>query len=78
MKITQARKPYARKEKCLNCAYFCNTPSVMEEQIPGLQVMGSGWASVRADDGLCSKRDVYLAGYYTCEHFKAAKGGKAA
>ncbi len=72
MKLTHARKPYARKKKCLDCAFFCNAPSVMEKQIPGLQVMGSGWASVRADDGLCAKRDVYLAGYYVCEHFTPA------
>ncbi len=67
------RNGYGSSRKCLNCLHFCNDPSRMEEEIPGLQVMGSGWASVRADDGLCRKREVYLAGYYTCEHFTAAK-----
>ena len=66
------------KNMCVDCAHFCNDPEKMENEIPGLQVMGSGWASVRNIDGLCRKRDVYLAGYYTCEHFKPLKGARAA
>ncbi len=65
-------RPYARKRKCLDCAHFCNAPALMEDEIPGLQVMGSGWASVRASDGLCGKHDIYLAGYYACEDFTPA------
>lgn len=27
-------------------------------------------ASVRADDGICLKREAYLAAYYSCEAFE--------
>ncbi|WP_456444503.1 hypothetical protein [Thiolapillus sp.] len=55
---------------CLHCQHFRNTPEYLENAIPGLKVMSSGMASVRADDGLCLKRDVYLAAYYSCDQFE--------
>ena len=54
---------------CLQCAHFCNDPKTMEREIPGLQVMGSGWASVRKEDGLCRLRDVYLDATSCCTDF---------
>ena len=57
---------------CLHCRHFRNTPEYLENAIPGLKVMSSGMASVRADDGLCLKRDVYLAAYYSCDQFEGS------
>ncbi|WP_456374296.1 hypothetical protein [Thiolapillus sp.] len=61
--------PYAT---CLHCRHFRNSPAFLEKTFPGLKVMSSGMASVRADDGLCLKRDIYQAAYYSCEAFEAA------
>ncbi len=61
-----------QRPACLRCRHFRNQPSYLEQSFPGLKVMGSGMASVRADDGLCLKRDVYLASYYSCEAFEEA------
>ncbi len=61
-----------QRPRCLHCAHFRNDPAFLERTFPGLKVMSSGMASVRADDGLCLKRDVYLAAYYHCEQFEPA------
>ena len=66
--IAHLKRP-APKANCLACAHFCNDPKTMEAEIPGLQVMGSGWASVRKQDGLCRKRNVYLDGMSSCSDF---------
>ncbi len=61
-----------KKAICLNCTHFRNSPAFLEKTFPGLKVMSSGMASVRADDGLCLKREVYLAAYYHCDSFEPA------
>ncbi len=61
-----------QKAACLYCRHFRNQPEYLEKIFPGLKVMSSGMASVRADDGVCLKRDVYLAAYYYCEAFQSA------
>ena len=68
-----AKSVHGARPKCINCKHFRNTPEYLEKTFPGLNVMSSGMASVRADDGLCLKRDVYLAAYYHCEEFEAVK-----
>ena len=62
------KRPQPRGQ-CLYCVHFCNDPKTMEEEIPGLQVMGSGWASVRKEDGLCRLRNVYLDATSSCSDF---------
>ncbi len=62
-----------QKAICLHCHHFRNSPEFLEKTFPGLKVMSSGMASVRADDGLCLKREVYLAAYYSCEAFEAVE-----
>jgi hypothetical protein len=39
---------------------------VIEKEYPGLTAMSSGFASVRADDGLCRLHDLYLSSWDTC------------
>ncbi|HXM04216.1 MAG TPA: hypothetical protein VN939_16520 [Chthoniobacterales bacterium] len=51
---------------CRDCLHFENDPSVIEKEYPGLTAMSSGFASVRADDGLCRLHDLYLSGWDTC------------
>ena len=67
--IVEILKRPAPEGICLHCAHFCNDPQTMEEEIPGLRVMGSGWASVRKQDGICRKRGLYLDASSSCPDF---------
>ena len=66
---------------CGRCAHFENDPAALERAFPGLASMGSGYASVRAQDGLCRRHDLYLSARDRCASFVAATGadnGRAA
>jgi len=55
---------------CANCAHFVSDPEQLEDAIPGLRSLGSGFAAVRADDGLCLRHDRYLSAAAHCaQHF---------
>ena len=56
--------------RCLNCAHFRNSPDYIEREIKGLITLSSGHASVRKEDGICLKNDVYLAAQDWCEKFE--------
>jgi hypothetical protein len=58
---------------CLHCKHFCNDPAAIERSFPGLIVMGSARASVRAYDGLCDRHGVYLACTDRCGDFEEAR-----
>ena len=55
---------------CGQCQYFDNAPKTLEAMLPGLRVMGSGYSSVRVNDGLCAHHDRYLSADYVCDSFK--------
>ena len=57
---------------CGRCVYFENDPAALEQAFPGLTSMGSGYASVRAEDGLCRRHDLYLSAHDHCASFVAA------
>jgi hypothetical protein len=42
----------------LACRHFRNDPAEIERLCPGLTAMGSGYASTRAQDGICLRHDV--------------------
>jgi len=67
-------KPAATPRCCGRCAYFRNAPREIEAAFPGLAVMSSGSASVRAQDGLCDRHGVYLSYRDICGEFKVAAG----
>ena len=56
--------------RCIYCTHFRNSPAYLEEVIKGLNTMSSGHASVRKDDGICLKNDVYLSARDWCEKFE--------
>jgi len=56
---------------CGDCIHFCNDPETLEKEFPGLGIMSSGFASVRAEDGLCRLRGVYLSCRDGCADFRA-------
>ena len=45
--------------------------------MPGLNVLSSAFASVRAGDGICLYHDTYQSSRYVCEDFAAATGDPA-
>jgi hypothetical protein len=57
------------KAHCGNCIYFENDPAVLERTWSGLASMSSGFASVRALDGLCSRHGLYLSYWDGCHRF---------
>jgi len=54
---------------CGQCNHFKNDPAFIEAVYPGLTAMSSGYASVRNQDGLCSRHEIYLAASDSCPHF---------
>ena len=58
---------------CGRCQHFDNAPKTLEAMLPGLRVMGSGYSSVRVNDGLCAHHDRYLSADYVCDSFKARR-----
>jgi hypothetical protein len=64
-----ATAPVARA--CRNCAFFRNDAAYLERELEGLRIMGSGYASVRAEDGVCLRHDRYLSAWAVCGEFQA-------
>lgn len=62
----------AADRRCIQCTHFRNSPAYLETAIKGLNTMSSGHASVRKDDGICLKNDVYLSANDWCDDFEQA------
>jgi len=58
---------------CLNCRLFDNDPVRLESVFRNLTIMGSAYASVRGDSGLCGYDDRFRMPRTACEHFKPRK-----
>ncbi|WP_259067671.1 hypothetical protein HDF24_19350 [Mucilaginibacter sp. X4EP1] len=69
MKFFKSLKLKNSGQVCEKCAYFQGDPAHIEEAYPGLSIMSSGYASVRAQDGLCSYNQLYLSARDSCPHF---------
>ena len=61
---------------CGFCVHFRDDPAYLETAIKGLASLGSGWASVRGDDGLCLRHDRYLGAKSSCADFSARGAGE--
>ncbi|MGW8311108.1 MAG: hypothetical protein ACWGNB_08585 [Thiogranum sp.] len=59
-------------KRCIHCTYFRNSPAYLEAVFKGMNTMSSGHASVRKDDGICLKNDVYLSANDWCDKFENA------
>ena len=55
---------------CLRCRHFRNDPAEIEEALPGLKALSSAYGSVRADAGICSRRDLILTPRHHCADFE--------
>jgi len=72
--LQESDKMESLEKMCLNCAYFNNAPEYIEAEIKGLTTLGSGYASIRKDDGICSMTDRYLSAMEGCSNFKSRTG----
>jgi hypothetical protein len=61
--------------RCGACRQFANDGTSLETAFPGLVTMGSGFASVRANDGVCKLRGIYLSDRAGCMRFEARRDG---
>lgn len=64
------------RPSCGACRFFRNDPAFIEAEIPGLATFSSGYASVRADDGLCLRHDRYLGASFSCGDFVPSDAGR--
>lgn len=63
-----------QRECCLHCVHFRNSPAYLESIYKGLTALGSAYASVRMDDGICVLRDLYLSADAWCDAFERSSG----
>jgi hypothetical protein len=54
---------------CFSCTSFCDDPARIERELPGLAVLSSAHASVRAQDGLCLRHHLLTHGRGHCEAY---------
>jgi hypothetical protein len=59
---------------CANCRHFRNDAMFMEDAIPGLKCLSSGYASVRADDGICLMHGRLTGIRSGCRDFAVGEG----
>jgi hypothetical protein len=69
MKIFKSIQPNNSVTVCKNCKHFKNAPALIEEAYPGLNIMSSGFASVRDQDGICNYHQLYLSARDGCPQF---------
>jgi hypothetical protein len=51
---------------CRCCAHFDADAARIEAALPGLSALGSAYATVRSNDGLCRLHDRYVAATSAC------------
>jgi len=57
---------------CIACRHFATDAATLERELPGLVSMGSGYSSVRANDGICRRHDRYVSASQHCAQFLQA------
>lgn len=57
-------------QECQHCVHFENNPALIEEIFKGLNILSSGYASVRDQDGICNLYQRYLSALDSCSAFE--------
>jgi len=60
----------AHEVGCAHCRHFDADGRAVEQQLPGVKVLGSAYGSVRAGDGLCRHHDRYVAATSICPAYR--------
>jgi len=63
------------KYTCRDCRFFNNDPAWLEKAFPGLNALSSAYGSTRGENGVCSKRDLYLSPIKKCKDFEHIDSG---
>jgi hypothetical protein len=63
---------------CASCSHFEGRPAAIEQALPGLSSLSSGYAAVRAEDGLCASHGRYVAASSVCPRHEASSAARAA
>ncbi len=53
-----------------DCRYFNNNPASLEREFVGLNALSSAYGCTRGENGICSKRDIYLSPVTRCKDFE--------
>ncbi len=67
--VSDMAKKVKKEAVCFNCKYFRNEPAYLESVYKGFSTLGSAHGSVRKDDGICEKRELYLSAWDWCDDF---------
>jgi hypothetical protein len=61
---------------CHSCRHFEQSASEIEAALPGLSSLGSAYAAVRYEDGICGMHDRYVASSSDCALHAGRTPGK--
>ncbi len=62
-----------RGRTCAVCAHFVDDPGTMEAELPGINILGSMYGSVRGDSGFCRVWDRLMRAVDSCPRFQPRK-----
>jgi hypothetical protein len=57
--------------RCSGCCFFNPAARDLEQQLLGLNILSSAYASVRSGDGLCDQHQRYVAASSYCAAYQA-------
>jgi hypothetical protein len=49
-----------KERDCRECEFFVDDPAVIEREFPGINILGSMYASVRGSAGICRQFDRFM------------------
>jgi len=55
---------------CGNCRFFVGAARDLEREVPGLNILSSGFASVRAETAFCRWHEVFFVPSKACSDFR--------
>lgn len=69
--MSQLTRP-AAGPNCRGCVHFDDDPASIERQLPGINILGSAYGSVRGDAGICSALGRFMEPLRAdaCPHFE--------
>jgi hypothetical protein len=57
-------------DACRDCRHFSGDPAAIEARCRGLASLGSAYASVSGEDGICDRHDRYASARAWCRDFQ--------
>lgn len=63
-------RPDPDAPRCERCRHFMDDPEQMEAELPGIQILGSMYGSVRGDSGFCRIHDRFASSGDHCDRYE--------